>query len=481
MMREGCGDLFEETKWLEENVEIDDRYRTVWHLMPPVGWLNDPNGLCEYNGCYHIFFQYTPEAASGEGYRGWGHYTSEDLLHFRYEGLAVAPDTAYDRDGAYSGSALIEDGRMYLYYTGNVKEPGEHDYILNGRGANVILVEAEDGFQMGEKRLLLTNDDYPEDYSCHVRDPKVWRENGVYYMVLGGRTRENQGKVLVYRSENKVDWRIVNQVTTEEVFGYMWECPDYFAINGKGFLSVSPQGVEAEEFRYQNVYQAGYFKLEGDIDDKACKPYDFREWDMGFDFYAPQTFVDGRGRRLLYGWAGLPDAPYTNPTVKQGWQHCLTMPREITEKNGVLCQNPIEEMKSLRGNRLSVPEGEWIDTPKAYELSVSKAEGDHIGAMKITLCGGLTFFWDGSRELCLKFDSPIGGERTERKALLNKLSSVRMFVDVSIAEIFINHGELTFTTRLYPENYNLKIEAEDTQNILWESDLQSNAAFRAVR
>lgn len=483
--------LFEATRRYEEAQKgMDGQYRMTYHLMPPVGWLNDPNGLCVYNGCCHVFFQYTPAAASGEGYRGWGHYTSEDMLRWNYEGLAIAPDTDYDKDGAYSGSALAESDRLYLYYTGNVKEPGAHDYILSGRGANVIRVESRDGFRMGEKRLLLTNSDYPSDYSCHVRDPKVWKEHDSYYMVLGGRTRENQGKALVYRSENNVDWRIINQVTTAEAFGYMWECPDFFSLNGNSYLSISPQGIAPEEFRYQNIYQSGYFRLTETVD-KECRPYDFREWDMGFDFYAPQTFADGRGRRILYGWAGVPDAEYTNPTVEQGWQHCLTMPREITEKDGVLYQNPLEEMKSLRGKGRAVPSGESVDTPKSYELCISRVNTDteavragegnadteavrageadaDMGSLRVTLCNGLVFSYDGHKELRLEFVSGIGAGRTVRKALLNRVEDIRIFVDVSIVEIFINHGALTFTTRFYPQTYNLKVETRSTGNMLWE-------------
>lgn len=463
-MEKGYKDLFEETKWLEENKAVDGRYRMEYHLMPPVGWMNDPNGLCEYRGTYHVFFQYTPAEASGEGYRGWGHYTSRDMLHWSYEGLAIAPDTSYDKDGAYSGSVLVEEDGMYLYYTGNVKQDGEHDYILSGRGANVLLVESRDGFRMGEKRLLLTNSDYPEDYSCHVRDPKVWKEKGIYYMVLGGRTKQDKGKVLVYRSENRMDFSLINQITTEESFGFMWECPDYFSIKGKPFLSVSPQGVKAEEFRYQNVYQSGYFKLAGDIAGK-CDPYDFTEWDMGFDFYAPQTFRDAEGRRILFGWAGIPDADYVNPTLEQGWQHCLTIPRVLTEKEGHLYQTPAEELKRLRGNRLQVINADNLNTPRAYELSVEKCGNQ---AVKLTVCEGLELTYDGQEELVLKFTSRIGAGRHVRKALLSSLESIRMYMDVSLAEIFINDGELVFTTRLYPQSYSLKIEAKGTVNTLWE-------------
>ena len=93
-------------------------YREKLHLMPPVGWLNDPNGLCQLNGIYHAFFQYSPFNAEG-GVKMWGHYTSEDMIDWEYQGVKLYPDQPFDCHGVYSGSAFIEDDKMYVYYTGN--------------------------------------------------------------------------------------------------------------------------------------------------------------------------------------------------------------------------------------------------------------------------------------------------------------------------------------------------------------------------
>lgn len=461
--------LFEETRWYEENGQIRDlEYRTAFHLMPPVGWMNDPNGLCQMNGRYHVFFQYTPAAADGNGYRGWGHYSSENLTDWRYEGMALAPDSPYDKDGAYSGSAFIENGKMYLYYTGNVKEPGEHDYITEGRGANVLLVESPDGCLMGAKKLLLTNSDYPSDYSCHVRDPKVFQEDGTYYMVLGGRTLDGRGKVLLYHSTDKYHWSLLNQITSAEPFGYMWECPDLFRMGDTTFLSVSPQGVKEETYRYQNVYQSGWFTLSGDYR-KECTPEGFTEWDMGFDFYAPQTFADESGRRILYGWAGIPDAEYTNDTLERKWQHCLTVPRELSIQNGKLCQYPVKELEALRTKEKKLPCGCTAVTGRAFELVMTaRDEGRELEEFKITVAEGMVFRYDGKGRLILEFTSDIGAGRKVRRALIPEVRHIRMLVDASVAEIYINGGEMVFTTRLYPRKHTLTVDAENTLNILWE-------------
>lgn len=221
----------------------NDRFRQGYHLMPPSGWMNDPNGLCWYKGNYHVFYQHSPlDANRGEIF--WGHYTSPDLLHWTKQPEFLYPVNSWDLNGAYSGSALVEEDAIYLYYTGNVKHPGNYDYIYEGRGHNVCLAISKDGIHPDSIQCLLTNEDYPKDLSCHVRDPKVWKMDGKYYMVLGARTREDVGELLIFESEDKFHWTHINVIKTPETFGYMWECPDLFCLDGQWLVMTSPQGME---------------------------------------------------------------------------------------------------------------------------------------------------------------------------------------------------------------------------------------------
>ena len=294
-----------------------DPHRQQFHLQPPVGWLNDPNGLCVYGGQYHAFFQYGPFDVTG-GVKHWGHAVSKDLLHWEPLPVMLYPDEPFDCHGVYSGSALIEGTEMYLYYTGNVKHSGDYDYIKQGRGHNVCLAVSHDGKTVTSKQCLLYNKDYPAGLTCHVRDPKVFVYEGKYYMVLGARTLEDKGEVLVLESTDKLHWNHINTLTTPETFGYMWECPDLFCLDGQWYLAVSPQGIAC-----QNVYGCGYFAVYGDWRGE-CTLGEFHEMDSGFDYYAPQSFVDENGRRIQIGWMGMPDADYGNsPTVAHGWQHCI--------------------------------------------------------------------------------------------------------------------------------------------------------------
>ena len=315
-------DLIRLTENAEKAARTDVRFRQKIHLQPPVGWLNDPNGLCQFNGVYHAFFQYSPFNAEG-GVKMWGHCTSKDMVEWEYQGTALYPDQPFDCHGVYSGSAFIEDSVMYLYYTGNVKleDREDYDYVNTGREANTILVTSKDGINFGHKQELMTNADYPSDLTLHVRDPTVWKDGELYYMIQGARTKEDTGQALIFRSKDRINWILHNRVSTKEPFGYMWECPDYFETGGRKILSASVQGLAGGVWEDRNVYQSGYFLVDGDILDE-CRLSEYRLWDYGFDYYAPQSFETGDGRRIQICWMGMPACEeYTNPTIKDGRQH----------------------------------------------------------------------------------------------------------------------------------------------------------------
>lgn len=445
-----------------------DIWRLDFHLIPKTGWLSDPNGLCYYKGAYHVFFQYSPFDPKG-GLKLWGHYKSRNLIDWESMEPMIFPDQPYDCHGAYTGSALIEDDIMYLYYTGNVKLSGAFDYITQGRESNISLAISKDGICIESKKCLFTNKDYPNDLTLHVRDPKVWKENDNYYMVLGARMKEDKGVALLYKSLDKENWQIVNRLMPEQPFGYMWECPDLFMVNKKRILSVSPQGIEAEGFNYQNVYQSGYYLLDGDIEGSYTLSM-FKEWDRGFDFYAPQTFVDGAGRRILYAWMGLPDCEelYYNPTVDYGWQHALTMPREIIYENGKVKQLPLKEMESLRYGGFKFANEKEIICSSSIELMI---ENDRDSECCVDILEGFTLKYrkyDGF--ISFKFISETGCGRNSRFVEVKECRRLQLFIDHSSIEIFINDGEEVFTSRFYPKTREIKVKVscEGSRNILWK-------------
>lgn len=450
--------------------EKKDPYRLKLHLMPPAGWLNDPNGLCQYRGVYHAFYQYVPEDALGKGRKCWGHAVSRDLLHWEDRGVFLEPDQPFDRDGVYSGCAVTDEEGIHLFYTGNVKEDGDYDYIHEGRKAAQVLVHTPDGKTAGEKQLLLTNDDYPADCTLHVRDPKVWKEGDTYRMVLGARKRGDRGAVLLYESKDMTGWSYAGEITTEKPFGYMWECPDCLEFDGNTFLSICPQGLKRGAFENQNIYQSGYLRLaEGIAVPQTADESGFTEWDKGFDFYAPQTFVDERGRRILMGWMGLPDIEeeYGNPTVEYGWQHAMTLPREVTYEGGRLLQQPVEELKLLRKRERIVKSGETAVLAEGiYEIEIDEIEA---ATCRICLNRDLVLeYKDGV--FSMEFLNRTGGGRTRRQAKVGRLHDVRVIADASAVEIYVNRGDTVFTTRYYPREVgaSVTVTCDKSRNRLWE-------------
>ena len=443
-------------------------FREHFHLMPPVGWLNDPNGLCQFEGVYHAFFQYSPFDAEG-GVKMWGHYISDNMLDWKYQGVALYPDQPFDCHGVYSGSALVEDGKMYLYYTGNVKlEDGEYDYIRTGREGNTVLVSSEDGIHFGHKKQLMRNTDYPDDLTCHVRDPKVWKEQDTYYMVQGARTKEDVGQILIFTSKDKVNWKFKSRIESKEPFGYMWECPDYFTIGDKKILSASVQGLEGGIWEERNVYQSGYFEVEGDIL-SSYKLGEYKLWDYGFDYYAPQSFETEDGRRIHISWMGMPDCEaYTNLTIADGWQHCFTLPREIYVKDGKICQRPIRELDYKEAITKIAENKLQADSCKAYDLKIDKIQNNQfcIALAEELLLeytdGRFRMRFTDNRKTC------VSAGRDCRYVETDEVTNIRVIADVSSVEVFVNDGEYVFSTRYYPDKYSINVQAEGADICLAE-------------
>lgn len=457
MTKEDYINQYDEHQSMRDNV-ASDKYRLRYHLMPPTGFLNDPNGLCQKDHIYHIYFQYTPYDC-GWGTKLWGHYTTKDMITFQQEEPFLYPDITEDRDGVYSGSAFVEDGTIHYFYTGNVKltDRDDYDYINSGREQNTIHTTSQDGYTISKKELILSDDDYPQDMSNHVRDPKIFKKDNTYYMVLGGRTQNNKGCILMYRSDDLKSFEYYNRIETPDDFGYMWECPDLFELDGQLFLMCCPQGVLAKGYNYANVYQTGYFKIDFDFEKNTYTLGEFYELDRGFDIYAPQSFVDQKGRRILYAWMGIPDADYHNePTVRKDWQHALTMPRVLTYQNGQIIQQPLDEMKLMRENKLQFP----IKDISLHAIKSVCFEMDiqfpYSQDFDINLRDDVKCIYKDH-----VFTLSLGGSgcgRTNRSIELSQITDMTVFSDTSSLEIFINGGETVFTTRVYSETFDQSVQ-----------------------
>ncbi|WP_409299385.1 glycoside hydrolase family 32 protein [Peribacillus sp. SCS-26] len=444
---------YEEVEKHQELAESDP-YRLDFHLMPPAGLLNDPNGLIYYKGAYHVFYQWNPfETAHGAKF--WGHFTSTDLVGWQEEKIALAPSEWYERNGCYSGSAVEYDGKLYLIYTGNVKlEDGTRETYQ-------CLAVSEDGLSFEKKGPVLG---LPEGYTAHFRDPKVWREGDTWYMVLGAQTLEEKGAAVLFTSPDLYKWKEAGRIAGADMnglgeFGYMWECPDLFPLGGKDILMVSPQGLEPSGHLYQNLFQSGYFVGELDRNSPRFTHGPFIEIDRGFDFYAPQTFLDGGGRRIMIAWMGITDeAEAFQPTLKKGWVHALTIPRILEYRDDKVYQNPAPELEAMRGDReeFSGVKASHIEGVRGItaELLLNDFKGE-AASFTINLRGEASFSYDAEKkEVSLERRCLRTGRTETRTCAVSGLSSVQLLMDTSSLEIFINGGEEVFTARYFPEPEN---------------------------
>lgn len=243
----------------------------------------------------------------------------------------------------------------------------------------------------------------------------------------------------------------------------MWECPDYFEIGSKKILSTSVQGLEGGVWDDRNVYQSGYFEVNGDILGKYGLS-DYYLWDYGFDYYAPQSFETEDGRRIHISWMGMPDCEeYTNPTIRAGWQHCFTFPREIFEKDGRICQRPIrelEEKKHLVSNVKDVLSGDGYQT---YELEIS---GITENRFRVVLSDELVLdYKEGKFQMYFTSQNKtsVSAGRSKRYVEVKEVENLKILADTSSVEVFVNNGEYVFSTRYYPDEYKFQAEANGAQ------------------
>ena len=466
-----------EARKYEEATEkmIPAEQRPSFHLSTRVGWMNDPNGFSYYKGEYHMFYQYYPYATYW-GPMHWGHAVSKDLLHWEYLPASLAPDAPYDRDGCFSGCAIeLDDGRHLLMYTGVLSMPQREG---GRRDIQTQCIAVGDGVDY-EKYIgnpVLTEEDLPEGASIHdFRDPKIWRKtDGTYCCITGNRPADGSGQILLFTSKDGFDWKFEKVlIENKNRFGLMWECPDFFPLDGKQVLLVSPQDMLPEGFEYHNGN--GTLCLIGTYDEETdtfTEEFD-QAIDYGIDFYAPQTILTPDGRRVMIGWMQNWDTCNMHKQMQEEfyWFGQMSLPREISIKNGRLYQTPLRELNDLRRNEvrhenvtftgtidLEGVSGRRVD----MELELEAADVNNVYrkfavrfAQNDKYKTSISF---RPHESILKVDRKFSGSRRaiihQRRCEVNSESGkikLRMILDRFSVEVFINDGEKVMTATTFTD------------------------------
>ena len=438
---------------IAQTVQKDKDFRPHFHIAPPTGLMNDPNGLIFDGEKYHLFYQWFPFDAI-HGMKHWKHLITKDFQHYQAADDLI-PCELFESHGCYSGGALKVGDKLAMFYTGNTRRLSDNQRIPF---QNLAIFDL-DG-KLLSKRPLIEN--APEGYTEHVRDPKPYfTENGKIRFICGAQRENLTGTAIIFEMDNLEDTpRLLGELSLpafDNTNVFMWECPDLLKLGDKDVFIWSPQGKDREAHQFQNNYHATY--AVGKLTELTFEAEYIGELDQGFDFYAPQTFagLDNKTQAVLFGWVGLPDLTY--PTDKFKWHSALTLPRELRLEGSKIYQRPIaktyENLTALSTFHLN-GSAEIADLDRAYvkfevhnqAFDLTFFQNEQGQSLRLSYENGLVCL-DRSQseqtELMEKFDS-------KRFCEIENLQTVEIFFDRSIVEIFFNHGKKAMTSRFFIEN-----------------------------
>ena len=446
----------------EKQVYVKKTTKPLFHVTAPTGWINDPNGFSVYDGKIHLFYQYNPYQREW-GPMHWGHSVTDDMVRWEQLPAAIAPDQEYDKAGCFSGSAIEADGKHVLVYTG-VTRVKQADGSEQERQNQCIAFGDGKDYVKYEKNPVVTGEMLPEGCSrIDFRDPKIWKGNDTYYLIVGNKNDNQVGQVVLCSSKNLTDWKFETILASNENgdIGTMWECPDFFELDGKYVLLTSPQDMLPEGLEFHNGN--GTLCIIGELDPEThtLKEQFCQGVDYGIDYYAMQTLLAPDGRRIMIAWMQNWDT-LAYRCNDSGWFAQMSLPRELSVKNGRLYQVPIRELNAMRANKveynnvvikdtrltLDQIEGRTVD----LELVIRPADKDNL-YKKFELCFAENEKYHST--LCFRPDESVlkidrkfsGSERAlvhQSSCLVNGDSNelkLRVILDKFSVEVFINDGE----------------------------------------
>ena len=480
--------------------EIQRQERPGFHLSPAVGWLNDPNGFSFYKGEYHLFYQYNPYSTRWDAMH-WGHWTSKDLIHWEYHEASFAPDEDYET-GVFSGTAITDkDGSHLIMYTADYNKAPDYSADLSGKNGvrrETQCIARGDGsqYQKYEGNPVISEKELPEEFTMEdFRDPKLWiGKDGKYYAVTVARKKsDNLGAALLFSSENAVEWQYLDTIRENDgSFGGMWECPDFFFLEGRPVLSLSVMNMKNTSPLFRNgnctvafvgdtiseevgiLPESQQGKEENRTEEflenclqKVMKNAKPQALDLGFDFYAPQT-MEKDGRTIMVGWMQAPEAGGNAPENAK-WYGQMSFPRELFFRGDRLCQRPISEIQKLYIDKVDLEiscekeeksvaelEGKLLDL--SLQISAPKHSFERKGIFQ------MKFAKQGENYVLCTYNFASGILTVDRSHAGRSASicevrriyvgcseelSLRLLLDRFSFELFVNDGEQVLSGTLY--------------------------------
>jgi sucrose-6-phosphate hydrolase SacC (GH32 family) len=445
--------------WSEENLYREE-LRPQLHFSSRRGWLNDPNGLCFYNGEYHLFYQLNPYGWRW-GNMHWGHAVSKDLVHWKEQPIALYPDLSPDgRRVIFSGSAAV-DWKNTSGLGSAGKPPLILFYTATGKRLTQDLAWSLDGrnFQKFEGNPVVDQTHQTN------RDPKVFWHAGAGHWVMvlyaGLPTTEDadvppheawkkhRHTVQILSSPDLRTWKLESIV--EGGIGedkYLYECPDLVPLP----LDGNPEKTKWVLFGANGDYAIGAF------DGRNFAPEVERLPGPRRSYYAGQTFSDvpdGRVILMAWGLAESPGMPFNN---------LMTLPVELslrsTPEGPRLFRHPIPELHSLRD---SPNQADDLDNFQAELVELAaEFESRDAAAEPVTFwLRGVPLVYDGAKD-----EWNINGQAF-RVPSTGGVQKVRVFVDRTFIEIFAGDGLVYVPVPVLvdPQNLSVRVDIPDGVDI----------------
>lgn len=459
-----------------------ESFRPVYHHTPAYGWMNDPNGMFYKDGVYHLYFQYNPYG-SVWGNMHWGHSTSTDLMHWKFEGCAIVPDAW---GAIFSGSCVVDHENtagfgkeaVVAFYTSAKSTPWGDIQMQS------MAYSLDNGktFTKYEGNPILTSSE--KDF----RDPKVfWYAPGKHWVMILAVGQHME----IYSSVNLKEWKKESEFgAMQGAHGGVWECPDLVEIPVEGtrekkwvlICNLNPGGPFGGS-------AAQYFV--GSFDGKKFvneSPTQTKWMDWGKDNYATVTWNNAPdGRCIALGW--MSNWQYANNVPTRQYRSANTLARDLTlYREGqelYLKSTPSSEVKKARGKKVSIPSFKVSEKHEMVNLFEEKQGAYEVeiviqntGASKIAFCllndkgEKVSMYYDLNRKQFVMDRSESGKidfskdfpAVTVAPVNVDKELTLRLFVDWSSIEAFGEDGKFVMTNLVFPSQPYVKMCFEADKN-----------------
>ena len=411
--------------------EVNETYRLNYHIMPPCGWMNDPNGLIRFGGKYHLYYQFNPfDTRTGTMY--WGHVISDDLISYEDAGVAIAPQEEYE--SIFSGGAIEVDGGIIAMYTLHFEQD---DF----RKEEVYKAVSADGQRFTDGICVFDNCRLPANLSrTDFRDPCPAKIGDKYYVFLGGKDiLLNRGVIIVLGGYTLDRLEYEFYIGPYHELGDMGECPSYFRIGEKDVFVVSGCHVNERDNDFMNINASVFIVGNLDVENGRMAVDFIKEIDKGDTFYAPQ-FVRGIDEPVMIGWLEMWNKPYPTRDMEHGWVGAFSIPRKIEYRDGDVFQHPVDQLQNY------LCEIESGEVPASSEIKF-RFEGE--GSLQIEGSNGKVVITNNGN-VCLDTRLTNNSYGSIRRTNGTYQScNVQVLLDTSSIEIFVDDGRETISSRIY--------------------------------